>query len=182
MALSLAGDGEITGFNPVASGFGKILQVVSVAKTDTFSASVATDAVVSVTGFSVSITPSSATNKILILASLNYGGSLDGGSTNNPIHTILMRNASAIGVGDAASTRRRATSTTSGITLTSLMTHSSIVFLDAPADTNPITYSINIGHLSSVGQTLYLNRSAADTDSARNPRMISTITALEIAA
>jgi hypothetical protein len=62
------------------------------------------------------------------------------------------------------------------------MSHSSVGFLDSPASTSSITYSIDIGHLSGATQTLYLNRSALDTDNARNPRTISTITALEILA
>ena len=44
---------------------GAVLQVVSTAKTDTFSSS--TGSYIDITGLSVSITPSSTSNKILIL-------------------------------------------------------------------------------------------------------------------
>ena len=55
------------------SGFGKVLQVVQAVKTDTFSTASAT--MVEVTGFSASITPSSTSNKILVLADVAFGSS-----------------------------------------------------------------------------------------------------------
>ena len=55
---------------------GKVLQVVQVVKSDTFSSSSAT--LVDITGLSASITPSSSSNKILVMVSLSIGGNDSG--------------------------------------------------------------------------------------------------------
>ena len=69
---------------------GKILQVVSTTKTDTFSTStLATEE--DITGMSATITPSASTSKILITASLNYGG-----IANNYAGIILKDTSSGI--------------------------------------------------------------------------------------
>lgn len=60
--------GTVTGLNSASLPTGSVLQVVSTAKTDTFSTTSASGTFADITGLSVSITPSSASNKILILA------------------------------------------------------------------------------------------------------------------
>ena len=56
-----------------ASGVGgKVLQVVSAAKTDTFSSS--STSLVDITGLSVAITPSSTSNKVLIIVNCAVTG------------------------------------------------------------------------------------------------------------
>jgi hypothetical protein len=69
MALITLGANAITAL-PSGVG-GKVLQVVQTVKSDTFSSSSAT--FVDITGLSASITPSSASNKILVMVSLNIG-------------------------------------------------------------------------------------------------------------
>ena len=54
-----------------AAGGGKILQVITVLKTDSFSTSVQVTSSADVTGLSVNITPSSASNKIMVFASID---------------------------------------------------------------------------------------------------------------
>jgi hypothetical protein len=78
MALTLdgngtmtVGNGDITGITKgaiesSAIGAGAVLQVISTTKTDTFS--VTNSDFVDVTGLSVTITPTSATSKILVMA------------------------------------------------------------------------------------------------------------------
>ena len=67
MALGLSGSGLITGFDPTASGFGKVLQVVRA--TDTTNRSTTSTSFVDVTGMAVTITPQKSTSNIIILAS-----------------------------------------------------------------------------------------------------------------
>jgi hypothetical protein len=67
MALGLSGSGEITGFDPVASGFGKVLQVVRA--TDSTRRSTTNSSFVDVDGMSVTITPQVATSAILLIGS-----------------------------------------------------------------------------------------------------------------
>jgi hypothetical protein len=94
-------DGAVTSSDFAAGVGGKILQVVTAQKTDTFSTN--STSFVDVTGLSVSITPSSASSKILILASLSLGN--DGTHCSARIY----RDAVSIAKGDSAGSRIRAT-------------------------------------------------------------------------
>ena len=64
MPLGLSGDGLITGFDPTASGFGKVLQVVRA--TDTTDRSTSSTTYVDA-GISVTITPQKSTSAILLI-------------------------------------------------------------------------------------------------------------------
>ena len=76
---------------------GKILQVVQTVKTDTFStSSPAETAFVDVTGFSVTITPSATSSKILILWNMMIGSSSD-----NVTYMKLQRGTTDILLGDS---------------------------------------------------------------------------------
>jgi hypothetical protein len=151
---------------------GKILQVVSTTKTDTFSTS--STSYTDVTGLSVSITPSSASSKIMVFATVN-SGRLGGLPTFQ-----LVRVSTAIGVGDAAGSRTRASmSNHPGADSTGLqLTTVAVEFLDSPSTTSATTYKIQARTESS---TLYVNRSGTDTDSATYPRVVSSITVMEVA-
>jgi hypothetical protein len=56
----------------------------------------------------------------------------------------------------------------------------SMNFLDSPATTSSTTYKLQI--ISDGGQTHYINRNARDEDGSYEPRGVSTITVMEIAA
>ena len=64
-------DSGVTG---TGIGAGKIIQVVQTTKTDSFSYGTLTTEF-DITGMSVTITPSASSSKILVTASINYGGS-----------------------------------------------------------------------------------------------------------
>ena len=158
------------------------VQVLSTAKTDTFSASVATGANTAITGLSVTITPRSASSKILVTYMVN--GSLDlagGASGANGIITILKRGATSIGIGDAAGSRQQITSAMGGGIFSAAVANlSGMTFLDSPATTSATTYSIYISHTSSATQTVYVNRSGTDTNANTYFRSISSITVMEV--
>jgi hypothetical protein len=99
MALITLGANAITAL-PSGVG-GKVLQVVQTVKSDTFSSSSAT--FVDITGLSASITPSSASNKILVMVSLNIGSN-DSGLR---LMTKLFRDSTAVFIGDTAGSRER---------------------------------------------------------------------------
>jgi len=152
-----------------------VLQVVSVAKTDTFTMSSSTYA--DVTGLSVSITPSSSSNKILVLSNVSMGQTVVGGGVNMQ----LLRDATAIFIGDAAGGRPR-TSFGSRFDPTGSnqeQTSASPVFLDAPNTTSPVTYKIQVRIGS--GGVVTVNRSGLDSDSVQFPRSSSSITVMEVA-
>jgi len=158
-------------------GFGggsAILQVLSTAKTDTFTTTSSTFE--DITGLSVTITPSSATNKILVIVN-GYLGSVSGVAA---VRTALVRNSTLISIGDAAGSRLR--SSTDGIAVASEhMTPMSISFLDSPATTSAITYKVQICSNVS-GQNAHLNRSQQDGDTSSRSRTASSITVMEVVA
>ena len=160
---------------------GNILQVVSTTKTDTWSQSASAATTYAVTGMTCSITPTSATSKVLVTVNLLAGLTITG-SVNNTIMIVLKRGSTEIGQGDAASNRFRCAHACSGQPNTSLTLASSFTFLDSPATTSSTTYSIEFRHTSGATQTIYLNRSPDDADTGGYPRGASTITLTEVAA
>jgi hypothetical protein len=159
-----------------SSGFsypGGVLQVVSTTKTDTFSMTGQTWT--DITGFSVSITPTSASSKILILfntsISVNTGGYSGG--------VRLLRGSTAICLGDAAGSRIQSSNWQFANYAPSNFNLSNS-FLDSPATTSATTYKMQLisGY---AGQTVYINRNYSDTDDAGVGRYPSTITVMEIA-
>jgi len=155
----------------------KVLQVVSVTKTDTFTAAIARGVQTGITGLSAAIVPAATTSKILLMVSVSLG---QPGTTVQTMITLL-RGATAIGVGDAASARQRVSSSsyTSG---TQAMTTASASVLDSPATTSSITYSVNVSHGSTSARTVNVNRNFDDGDFDYIPRGVSTITLMEISA
>jgi hypothetical protein len=155
---------------------GKILQVLSTVKTDTFSASASAGTLVAVTGLSVTITPSSASNKVLVFGELSgaYGVSRRQG-------VVVTRGGSAItaATGDAASSRQRVTSVNDN-DATYTQSHASFMYLDSPASTSALTYGISLMGIDS--RTHYVNRSQDDTDANSIMRSVSTITVMEVSA
>jgi hypothetical protein len=156
-----------------------VVQVKSTVKTDTFTASVATGAKTAITGVSVSITPTSASNKVLVIAQITGGQSGAGVGT----FYQLMRGATAIGIGDAASSRQVVTSGILGdpsVQAAECLVSGVMVFLDSPATTSATTYSVDVSHASASTQTVYVNRSQADSNNGYIARGASTITVFEV--
>ncbi len=152
---------------------GKVLQVVSTAKTDTFSSS--STSYTDITGLSVTITPTSSTSKIYVMCTIN------GTSANNQLGFFqLMRDSTAIGIGDTAGNRTRASfSSNLGRSLQQGTDCMGINFLDSPATTSATTYKVQ---MRSTSGTIYVNRSGDDGDFNYYARTISSITVMEIGA
>ena len=156
---------------------GKILQVVQTVKTDTFTST--STSYTDVTGMSVSITPSSSSNKVLVTASFNCAVDTD----NRWSIYQLVRGSTALFIGDTASSRSvgsvahvQESSTGTGQGVFNL----NIVFLDSPNTTSATTYKIQ-GKVQS-GATFVINRSDNDTDADYGLRTASSITVQEVAA
>ena len=151
-----------------ATGFGKVLQVVSTTKTDTFTTS--STSLTDVTGMSASITPSSASNKILVLSSLTYS------SNNYNSHGILLRGATEIAKATAGTNPTTFAMSGNNSQSFAIYCHS-ISHLDSPSTTSATTYKVQVKVQS--GGTFYLNQS--DRDNSDDLRGVSTLTLLEIA-
>jgi len=156
---------------------GSVLQVVSTTKTDTFVGSVNTNTFTDITGMSVSITPTSASSKILVIVFLN-GGSYDG---IEKAPWRLMRNSTPICIGDAAGNRGQASGDSGGQNVYWPGFNGNI-FLDSPSTTSSTTYKCQ--YVTTSSGIFYVNRSVIDrNDSAAvDARSSSTITVMEIAA
>jgi len=155
-----------------ATTSGSILQVVSTTKTDTFTTT--STSYTDLTGLSLSITPASTSSLVLVQCQINHTVSGDIAATYQ-----LVRGSTAIGLGDAAGSRTRATfgfSPASGIAQT---VQGGFIFLDTPSTTSATTYKVQLRTNSG---TLSINRTQADTDNSTNYRSISTITAFEVSA
>jgi len=153
------------------AGGGKVLQVVSTAKTDTTTTTSTT--YTDITGMSVAITPTSASSKILVQVSLNVEPS------NGYISSIkLLRDSTGI-IGDAAGSRDRGTFWIKGH-YASTMYNQALLYLDTPNSTSELTYKLQ--WLIESGGTFALNRTVSDEDSSGRPRNLSTITVIEVSA
>lgn len=153
---------------------GKILQVVSTAKTDVFSTT--SSSFTTVTGLSATITPTSATSKILVFAQLAVGG------VNNARmgHWKVTRGGTDIYVGDSAGSRIR--TVLGGYTTANVadfLFSFPVNYLDSPASTSALTYQVEARRQSA--GTIYLNRTTGDADDADSARGASSITLMEVA-
>ena len=150
---------------------GKLLQLQSTTKTDTFSYS--GSSFTDVTGLSVSITPSSTSSKIFVQASVSMAGP---GSGNDGAFR-LMRDSTAIGIADAIGPRTRATF--AGFIRNEYeLSSGGGTFLDSPSTTSAVTYKVQ---MKASGNTLFVNRTSNFDEAHTCELGISTITVMEIA-
>lgn len=159
---------------------GSVLQVVSTKKGDTFSTTNTT--FTDVTGLSATITPSSTNNKILVIATFNLS---IGATAPNIGYARLMRDSTAIAVGDQAGADQKTVASTwiendSGMTTTRTMLSQSMAYLDSPASTSALTYKVQVARNSLAASTIYINRSSDDANVSYRGRTASTITVMEI--
>ena len=156
---------------------GNVLQVVQTVKTDTATITVTTSANADITGMSVSITPSSASNKILVLAQVSMSQ-----VTADISGIVLVRGSTEIGIGDANGNRNRNTSGFWSGGGTNELVTVPIVFLDSPATTSSTTYKLQISKATGATRTYYLNRNTRYDNAGYDGTYMSSITVMEVAA
>jgi len=161
------------------STLGGVLQVVSTTKTDATVISVAAYSFTgNVSGLTVAITPSATSSKVKI-----EGVIVTARETSLPSGSLrIMRDSTPIGIGDAAGSRPRVT-TSVFINVTSGTSSIAVPFsfIDEPSTTSEVVYAIQLYNNDSATRSFYFNRSPSDSDSGAHPRSISTITASEVA-
>jgi hypothetical protein len=153
---------------------GKVLQVVTATLTTTAST---TSTTFTDTGLTASITPSSASSRILILATLNVG--MTGSASSN---ISLFRDSTNLLIPTSPSNRTPAFMQFPGDITGSqfALLPATINWTDSPASTSALAYKLRY-QVSTPG-TAYINRSANDADNAAHSRGVSAITLLEIGA
>jgi hypothetical protein len=164
------------------TGAGKVLQVVSTTKTDTFSTT--STSFVDVTGLSTSITPSATSSKILVSISVSHSMT---DTHNTGMLLRLLRGATVIAGGTSAGSRPSAlmryncaTSSGGAYVIHYSTNVATITYLDSPSTTASTTYKVDTRVNGS--STMYINRTGFDGDSTNYPRTASTITLTEIGA
>jgi len=175
---------QLTGTQTIPRGTlptGSVLQVVQSFKTDTYSQTSQTYTVI--TGLTATITPTSNTSKILVMAQIGCSSLVNADSWA----FAVGRGGSVVtaSIGDAASSRPRATVVTQVADFApgtqNFQNTIPIMFLDSPATTSSTTYSV-MGRTAN-GGTLYINRTNSDRDtSGYDARWTSSITIMEISA
>lgn len=146
---------------------GTVLQVVQTVKTDSFTTTSAS--LVDITGFNATITPSSATSKILVIVSAN------GSVVTNNAYFQLVRDSTNVYQGSGASF----INCSAAIYPVGQYVEQYIpmTYLDSPATTSAVTYKLRVGQ-DSGGSTVGINRRSADAWAVYP----CSITLMEIAA
>lgn len=166
---------------PTGASGGGIVQTVQSVVTSNTTGTVGQITPVSV--MSADITPSSASNKILVLVDASVGSSNGYGTS-----LYLFRDSTKIYFGVGSSPNRPQVSKTaniySGTASTYMQMPCQIMYLDSPATTSTITYSLRMAAYAGVGYSF--NRSWANqedtTNAAYDGQNASSITLLEVSA
>ena len=156
------------------AGGGKVLQVIQALKTDTQSTSSTT--YVDVTGLSVTITPTSASSKILVMIRINaIANDAAAGTYFNILRGATSIVSSTAG-GQADTENAWGIGGGGGMTFNDRKISSAVLdYLDSPNTTSATTYKIQFLVTSNAG---YVNSWATNNDLAA----VSSITVMEIAA
>ena len=157
------------------SGFGRILQSKTTSKKDDFSTT-STSAVV-IPGLTQAITPSHASNKILVTVTIGGFGTSSGDYFG---YFKIAKESSVISgaLADADGSREVCTSAQRN-TANHVASTVSMQYEDTAGGTSSITYAAYVEVES--GATLRINSNGNDTNQSNYPRTISTITVQEIA-
>ena len=167
--------GSGAGLSGVSAG--KVLQVVQATKTDTASNSTASGAVWVPTTPKCSITPSNASNKILVQATVNLSVNQD----SHGMHLTVLKAGALMFAGNADGNRQRVTTATySHNQYRSSFLHFN--YLDTAGGTSAIEYSLQLSHDSGNTQTIYLNRTTSNDNSDDRPLGATSIILSEVAA
>lgn len=156
---------------PGGATAGGIIQMVQTVKSDTYSGT-SNGSEITLTGLTVTITPQSSSNKILLIGSICYS------CTATTYKLYPKRGSTIIGIGDAAGSRQRGQG---GLGFTGDANQNdqcTTFYIDSPSTTSATTYSFYA--INDNTQSLFINRSANDTDASVGQRMISTVTAMEV--
>ena len=176
-------DADMLAANAVTSGKlasgvgGKILQVKQTVKSDIFSDSGTT--YVDITGLTVSITPTSSSNKILVSSSICFGA-----ANNGYLAVRLFRNSTVIAQPTTATGNQQNCTFSVGVPYDAAGEYKlytvSYQFLDDAQDTNAHVYKYQMANFVVGTQNFYVNRSYNDTNYSYIHRGVSTITAMEV--
>lgn len=166
--------GGLTYDTPGGGGGGKVVAIKHASSNARQSSSSTTWA--DITSLSITHTPASASNKVLLIASINGASN----ATNANLGMRFVRDSTAVGVGDNEATNRTAVGQaimSPGTDAAGSLTH---VFVDEPATTASATWKAQFAALQTSG-VVYINRTSNDSNNVFSPRGLCTLTLIEFA-
>lgn len=150
---------------------GSVLQVVQSTLTSQVSSTATSYTNI---GLSASITPSSSSNKILILSQVPTSTAGSAG-----MFLQIFRNGAAVAQGDANGSRQRTFSQSMYSSAVNSGVPISMMYLDSPSSTSSVTYDIRGANLED-SAAWYINRSANNFNGNYGYTSVSTLVLMEI--
>lgn len=165
-------------FVPISAG--GLVEVKSAIFTGTQSASVTASSNVAVTDLSITHEVADASNKLIITAFLGAAGTTE---QDGRVGLAVHDGTSLIGVGTTAGSRTSVGAggrTGTGATgANQLVTMPSVCFVHTPGAGSK-TYTVRAINITDGTRTLFINRAEDDSDSAFNPRAVSSLVIQEV--
>jgi hypothetical protein len=183
--LAIGAAGKVLKVNSSANGLeygagGGLVQTKSTHKSNTFVTN--STSYTDITGLNVNITPTSSSNKILVLVNISYGGHSNLYGFGRLVRTISGGSATAIGLGNADGNRTQAGFPLQNLDLANSVYHvkeSSFMFLDSPNTTTSTEYQVQcMTHTGS--QDVHINYPNNNDNSNYIGRFSSNIIAMEV--
>jgi hypothetical protein len=171
---------NIAGTDTVLYAPGHVIQTLTDVSVITESTTTkASDNAFTNTSLSITITPKSASSKIIINAVISTGSS--NGADGSTI-LRLIRDSTPIGIGNSSGNKIRAgsgrgTNNQDGNTMLNIPLQAT----DLPNTTSAVTYTVQFAVRGVGNLTAYLNRSGGDADSVEYQRTSSSLVIQEIA-
>ena len=157
---------------------GQVIQVVSTQKTSIFTTTngISGSGFADITGLSATITPASASNKILVLATIMCSD-----SSPNRVYFRLKRGSTVIGNADTVSSGTPCIASSFQSASTTYTDSVGINYLDSPSSTSALTYQLTTCTNQSNGSsTVRINGQGNSGNGVADDNTTSTITLLEI--
>ena len=157
---------------------GSVLQVQYTQFTGTASPAISSSTDTALTDLTVSITPTSTSSKILLQAHVMFEASV----SDYKVNWMFFRDSTVLKA-PVVGSRKSIISTTCAAFYdddsSSTPSNAGYQYFDTPSTTSPITYKVGV--ITDGAATLYLNRTALDSDIIGYERGVSYISATEIA-
>ena len=183
--LAIGTAGQVLKVNAGANGLeygagGGVVQTKTTHKNDTFVTN--STSYTDLTGLNVNITPTSSSNKILVLVNVSYGGHSNLYGFGRLVRTTSGNSSVVIGVGNAAGNRTQAGFPIQNVDNGNTVYHqkeASFMFLDSPNTTTSTEYQVQcMTHTGS--QDVYINWPQNNDNSNYIGRFSSNIIAMEV--
>ena len=158
---------------------GGLVAVKSALFTGTQTNSTTTGANFAVTNLSIAHTLADAANKLVFIASFGAAATSAG---RGQVGIAVADDGTLIGVGDAASSRSRVTAggQSAANVDADIVVMPSVGLVYLPGDAVEHTYTLRAINMRPDTQTIYINRSQSDSNSAAQPRAVSALTLMEV--